>query len=140
MRGRCGAANPRFLGGRRKEGRGYILVYLGSEGGVTRYELEHRVVMEKALGRKLRKGETVHHKNGQRDDNRLDNLELWKSKHPGGQRVQDMLSFAVSILQDHAGDSSVWPEREAEVLRLFVETLKQHKLLNENRLPEGTHE
>ena len=46
--------------------------------------------MEKSLGRKLEKYETVHHKNGRRYDNSLENLELWRSRHPSGQRVTDV--------------------------------------------------
>ena len=125
MRGRIGPASPHFKGGRRRDDNGYILIFIGSEGGRTRYCSEHRLIMEQALGRKLRKGETVHHKNGRRDDNRLANLELWKSKHPGGQRVQDLLAFAVSVIRDHAGDRSVWPEGEADVLRRMAEALKK---------------
>lgn len=127
MRGRCGPASRSYKGGRNKTRTGYINILVGSAGGRPIYVLEHRLVMEKALGRKLRPGETVHHRNGVRDDNRVSNLELWHSRHPGGQRVQDLLSFAVSVVRDHADDPGVWPEGEAEVLRLFARALKRHE-------------
>jgi hypothetical protein len=138
-RGQCGPASRSYKGGRNKTPTGYINILVGSEGGRPIYALEHRLVMEKALGRKLRKGESVHHKNGQRDDNRLSNLELWRSNHPGGQRVQDTLSFAVSVIRDHAGDTSAWPESETQLLRRIAEALKQHELQSESRPPEGAH-
>jgi hypothetical protein len=57
---------------------------------------EHRWVMEQTLGRRLWPDENVHHKNGVRDDNRPENLELWVTHQPQGRRVDDLLDFVVS--------------------------------------------
>ena len=60
--------------------------------------MEHVVVMSEILGRPLIKGETVHHRNGVRDDNRTENLELWVSSQPSGQRVEDIVPWAREML------------------------------------------
>ena len=74
-----------WRGGRFKDSSGYITVYVKDyEGGKKisyrgRHALEHRLVMEAHLGRRLEKWEIVHHINGIKDDNRLENLQVLPS-------------------------------------------------------------
>ena len=55
--------------------------------------------MKEILGRDLLRHETVHHKNGVRHDNRPENLELWSTSQPYGQRVEDKAAWAKEILE-----------------------------------------
>ena len=65
---------------------------------------EHRRVMAEKLGRPLRRDESVHHINGDKGDNRLENLELWSTAQPYGQRVTDKVAYAIEILERYAPD------------------------------------
>lgn len=101
MKGKKGAESIGWGGGRTKSSTGYILVQTPGHPAAQAngYVPEHRLVMEKIIGRLLRPEETVHHVNGRRDDNRQENLELWTSRQPRGQRVADLIEWAEEILR-----------------------------------------
>jgi hypothetical protein len=93
--GRChqiGEQSKRWKGGRFLH-RGYVFVIDPRVPHVPRqrrkYIQEHRLIMEQQLGRALYPGELVHHKNGVKNDNRPENLELWFKGHPAGARTEE---------------------------------------------------
>lgn len=100
---RSGDRHPSFKTGRHRNTQGYVVVldrkHHRSRNG---YVFEHIKVMEKFLGRPLLLTETVHHKNGIKDDNRIENLELWTRNHATGVRAVDMIEFCTDYLRKYA--------------------------------------
>lgn len=104
----------RTADGRVMSSHGYAMVW---NSDLKKYELEHRLVMERILGRRLSGLENVHHVNGVRDDNRPENLELWVSPQLKGQRVADLVAWVVAQYPDfvrvalEAADARIEEER-----------------------------
>ena len=112
----CGSYNCRVIkngkdhgnyrGGTTTDSNGYrsVMVKSHPDGDRDGYVKEHRFVMEAHMGRYLTKDESVHHKNGIRNDNRLENLELMKRFHGAGQSIPDLISHAEDVLFHYAPD------------------------------------
>lgn len=100
-----GELSPSWMGGKTKTDKGYITVLLQEDhprfamATKARRVMEHRLVMADYLGRDLTSDENVHHINGIKDDNRIENLELWTTMQPSGKRVRDLLEYADAIIE-----------------------------------------
>ena len=88
---------------------GYFYVYYKAHPYADRSGriLEHRLVFEQKLRRYLLPYESVHHINGVKNDNRIENLELWSKVQPTGARVEDLVKWAKDILKLYGGVSSI---------------------------------
>lgn len=80
--GRFGERASNWKGGKKKTSSGYLMIYKPNHptAKITGYVMEHRLVMEQKLGRILTKDEIVHHKNGNKQDNTVENLEVLSRK------------------------------------------------------------
>lgn len=98
-----GKDSPNWKGGKNII-KGYIRVYAPEHPYATksRYVMEHKLIMEKHLGRYLKPYEIIHHKNGVKTDNRIENLELCIKRQPPSQRCEDMVQWCVEFLQEYA--------------------------------------
>lgn len=98
--GKSGSKNPMWKGGRIVDASGYVLVMAKDHPlNVGGYVLEHRIIMESKIGRYLKKEEVVHHINGVRGDNSVENLELFanNSEHLKKHHPHNFRSKAVNV-------------------------------------------
>jgi len=104
-RSRRGDKSPQWKGGRIKNVDGYWLLSMRGHANANRrgYVFEHVYIMSNYLDRPLEKHELVHHKNGVKDDNRLDNLSLMlDTAHCRGQTIEDLVPYWVEMIKRYA--------------------------------------
>jgi len=108
IKSRTGKRGGNNKGERRKCHNGYIEVWKPTHPNCRSagYLHEHRYVMSEYLERPLEKYENVHHINGLREDNRIENLELWTTQQPSGQRVKDKINWAIKFLKEYGYETT----------------------------------
>lgn len=85
--------------------------------------LEHVVVMSQHMQREIKKGETIHHKDGNRSNNDISNLELRRNHHGQGQSIEDMLVWATKILHQYAPERLTAPWQQAQTIQNELDVL-----------------
>lgn len=78
-------------------GQGYVKFRHGELRGL----LKHRYVYEQHYGITLTPNQNIHHINGDRLDNRIENLELWDTSQPSGQRIEDKIKFYFELVENY---------------------------------------
>jgi predicted ribonuclease toxin of YeeF-YezG toxin-antitoxin module len=91
-----GMGNTNWKGGKVINSGGYIEIRFNNK-----YVKEHRYVYEQHYGITLTLNQNIHHINGDRLDNRIENLELWDTSQPKGQRVEDKINFYFSLVEQY---------------------------------------
>lgn len=110
-------SNGNWKGGKTRHKAGYVMISAPGHPRArsSNYVFEHILVMKVALGRHLLPDETVHHVNGVRYDNRIDNLELWVRPQPTDIRVEDAVTWANRYLRS-TGEHRVVTSNSAQRL------------------------
>lgn len=111
---RCLACYKKYRNSKKQENEkthknGYKMIYCPDHPRANNsgYVMEHIIIMETIIGRPILPIESIHHKNGFKDDNRPENLELWATQHRAGQRVNDIVLWAKEILITHENPSDI---------------------------------